>query len=85
MATKPDERLIVLLPPDLLEQLRRAAEEADLSVSQVVRRAIRNELKWMAADGNVDAVSTARQLARFVELWQEASRHDVVPGEITTL
>jgi metal-responsive CopG/Arc/MetJ family transcriptional regulator len=37
-----DERLIILLPPDLLEEVRRAAEEADLSVSQIVRQAIRS-------------------------------------------
>jgi ribbon-helix-helix CopG family protein len=45
MANKPDERLIILLPPELLEQVRRAAEAEDLSVSQIVRRALRNELK----------------------------------------
>lgn len=45
-----DERLIILLPPDLLEEVRRAAEEADLSVSQIVRRAIRNELKLIARE-----------------------------------
>jgi post-segregation antitoxin (ccd killing protein) len=48
MANKPDERLIFLLPPELLEEVRRAAEEADLSVSQIVRRALRNELKAIA-------------------------------------
>lgn len=52
MPDKPDERLIILLPPDLLEQVRRAAEEADLSVSQIVRRALRNELKTIAASKN---------------------------------
>jgi Ribbon-helix-helix protein, copG family len=40
-----DERLIILLPTELLEEVRRAAEEADLSVSQIVRRALRRELK----------------------------------------
>lgn len=45
MPNKPDERLIILLPPDLLEEVRRAAEAEDLSVSQIVRRALRNELK----------------------------------------
>jgi Ribbon-helix-helix protein, copG family len=48
MANKPDGRLIILLPSDLLEDVRRAAEEADLSVSQIVRRALRNELKAIA-------------------------------------
>src|SRR6266446_2713717 len=53
MATTPpssqeEKRLIILLPADLLEGLRQAAENADLSVSQVVRRAIRNELQSIA-------------------------------------
>jgi hypothetical protein len=39
-----EKRLIILLPAELLEQLRQTAEAEDLSVSQVVRRAIRNEL-----------------------------------------
>jgi metal-responsive CopG/Arc/MetJ family transcriptional regulator len=43
-----EKRLIILLPADLLEEVRQAAEEADLSVSQIVRRAIRNELKSIA-------------------------------------
>jgi DNA-binding NarL/FixJ family response regulator len=47
--TVPQEkRLIILLPADLLEQVRETAEEEDLSVSQVVRRAIRNELQRIA-------------------------------------
>jgi Ribbon-helix-helix protein, copG family len=43
-----EKRLIILLPSALLEELRQAAEELDLSVSQIVRRAIRNELKSIA-------------------------------------
>src|ERR1700753_2088958 len=52
MPDKPEERLIILLPPALLAEVRRPAEEADLSVSQIVRRAIRNELKTIAAGKN---------------------------------
>jgi hypothetical protein len=51
-----EKRLIILLPSELLEELRQAAEEADLSVSQVVRRAIRNELKSIA-NANKKAIS----------------------------
>jgi hypothetical protein len=40
-----EKRLIILLPAELLEEVRQAAEEADLSVSQIVRRAIRHELE----------------------------------------
>jgi hypothetical protein len=53
MANKPDERLIILLPPDLLEEVRRAAEAEDLSVSQIVRRALRNELKTISRKNTV--------------------------------
>jgi post-segregation antitoxin (ccd killing protein) len=64
MPNKPDERLIILLPPDLLEEVRRAAEEADLSVSQIVRRAIRNELKSIAASKNELSAEELRELLK---------------------
>jgi Ribbon-helix-helix protein, copG family len=70
MPDKPDERLIILLPPDLLEEVRRAAEEADLSVSQLVRRAIRNELKFIAAD-KVGQVPLS--MVNFFHAWTEAN------------
>jgi hypothetical protein len=55
-----EKRLIILLPAELLEQVRQAAEEADLSVSQIVRRAIRNELKSIA-----DEKSQAKMIEEF--------------------
>jgi hypothetical protein len=64
MPDKPDERLIILLPPDLLEEVRRAAEEADLSVSQLVRRAIRSELKSIAASKNKMSEEEIRELLK---------------------
>jgi hypothetical protein len=39
-----DTRIIILIPPELLKSLKKAATKEDLSVSQLVRRAIRNEL-----------------------------------------
>jgi hypothetical protein len=65
MPDKPtDERLIILLPPDLLEEVRLAAEEADLSVSQLVRRAIRSELKSIAAAKNKMSPEEVRELLK---------------------
>jgi hypothetical protein len=64
MPDKPDERLIILLPPDLLEEVRRAAEEADLSVSQLVRRAIRSELKSIAASKTKMSEEEVRELLK---------------------
>jgi hypothetical protein len=43
--TQEEKRLIILLPAELLEELRQVAEAEDLSVSQIVRRAIRRELQ----------------------------------------
>jgi len=76
MPDKPDERLIILLPPDLLEEVRRAAEEADLSVSQIVRRAIRNELRNIAAQKNPDdKAATVQQFYEFIQATRNAWLH----------
>ena len=37
-------RLIVQLPPDLAERLRQAAQEQDTSMSEIIRRALREVL-----------------------------------------
>jgi hypothetical protein len=80
MANKPDERLIILLPPDLLEAVRRAAEAEDLSVSQIVRRALRNELKRIAA--NVD--SNLEQTLGDLQTLLDSIRHEgAVHGKLS--
>jgi Ribbon-helix-helix protein, copG family len=90
MPDKPDERLIILLPPDLLEEVRRVAEEADLSVSQLVRRAIRNELQSLhtkriadalASDKPVDLVTAVKNFSDALNLiYGKASASGIVPG-----
>lgn len=83
MANKPDERLIVLLPPDLLEEVRRAAEAEDLSVSQIVRRALRNELKMIALK-DVTGTDVPLTLEMLGKLLRETQKNvfygDPVPG-----
>jgi Ribbon-helix-helix protein, copG family len=79
MPNKPDERLIILLPPDLLEEVRRAAEEADLSVSQIVRRALRNELKAIAQKDTVSDTN-ATLLQNLGRLFLEAQRSGLLNG-----
>jgi hypothetical protein len=87
MANKPDERLIILLPPDLLEEVRRAAETEDLSVSQIVRRAIRNELKAITQNESPETRTALEHLGRiFLEARKKglpttnAFYGDPVPG-----
>src|ERR1700730_8113969 len=80
MANKPDERLIILLPPDLLEAVRCAAEEADLSVSQIVRRALRNELKSIAEKAVPGLTITLETIGRF---FHEAQNKGVLTGNVT--
>jgi Ribbon-helix-helix protein, copG family len=80
MANKPDERLIILLPPDLLEEVRRAAEAEDLSVSQIARRALRNELKAIAGRVDSDLGTTLEGLKRLLEA---ARRDGVLTGNGT--
>jgi len=83
MASKPDERLIILLPPELLEEVRRAAEEEDLSVSQIVRRALRNELKAIADRAAPNSSVTLADLARFLTAAEDAKilhLQDPIPG-----
>jgi len=79
MANKPDERLIILLPPELLEQVRRAAEAEDLSVSQIVRRALRNELKSLTLKSSPDS-ATFEDLIKLLKAWNDDVRaKDLVP------
>jgi hypothetical protein len=82
MANKPDERLIILLPPDLLEQVRRAAEAEDLSVSQIVRRALRNELKAIAEKVDFNLGKTLEDLQTLL-VRHEGSVHGILSGEST--
>jgi Ribbon-helix-helix protein, copG family len=83
MANKPDERLIILLPSELLEEVRRAAEDEDLSVSQIVRRALRNELKMIALKDvtGTDATLILETLGKLLrETQKNAFYGDPVPG-----
>jgi hypothetical protein len=79
-AIKPDERLIILLPPDLLEEVRRAAEEEDLSVSQIVRRALRNELKAISDKAVPGLAITLENIGR---LFQDAQNKGALIGSAT--
>jgi hypothetical protein len=79
--TQEEKRLIILLPAELLEELRQAAEEADLSVSQVVRRAIRNELRsigiekqWLEAGKPGDVSLWMRHLEWLLRTKEEFER-----------
>jgi hypothetical protein len=80
MANKPDERLIILLPPELLEEVRRAAEEEDLSVSQIVRRALRNELKAIGQKAIPGLAITLENIGR---LFEDARNKGVLTGSVT--
>jgi hypothetical protein len=83
MPSKIDERLIILLPPDLLEQVRRAAEAEDLSVSQIVRRAPRNELKAIADRAAPNTSLALTDLARLLTAAEDAKLlhlQDSIPG-----
>jgi len=80
MANKPGERLIILLPTDLLEEVRRAAEAEDLSVSQIVRRALRNELKAISDKAVPGLAITLETIGR---LFQEAQNKGVLTANVT--
>jgi metal-responsive CopG/Arc/MetJ family transcriptional regulator len=70
-----EKRLIILLPTDLLEELRQSAEEEDLSVSQVVRRAIRNELRRIQANKSSHNTITFGELEEVLRKVRTTNSH----------